>query len=96
MQVVNYPRKEQAVENHENVLFNLNDQWRIAFDKQQWLLQHRGRGATSQWTSDSFVGGRKSTLQRLIDEKGVIPTKEALDALEQLPENFLAWRASNL
>jgi len=36
----------------------------------------------------SFVGGKKATLERLYDEKGIFLTREAQARLDALPEQF--------
>ncbi len=36
----------------------------------------------------SFVGGKKTTLERLFREKGIFLTPEALARLDALPEQF--------
>jgi len=82
-------------------LFNLDTEgrWRLAFDAQQWIIQRRvgsplpGRsdssaGATSGWKAVSFVGGVKTTLERLFREKGISLTPEAQARLDALPEQF--------
>ncbi len=55
-------------------LFNLyiKGRWRLAYDSNQWVLQKRagspGRNRygirESGWRGVSFVGGRKTTLER--------------------------------
>ncbi len=91
----------------DNPLFNLDakGRWRLAFDAQQWIIQRRvgkplpGRsdssaGATSGWKAVSFVGGTKTTLERLFREKGIVLTPEALSRLDALPEQFLDFVAA--
>ena len=38
-----------------------------------------------------FVGGKKTTLERLFREKGIILTAEAQASFDALPERFLDW-----
>ncbi len=71
-------------------LFNLDTKgrWRLAYDRQQWMIQHRAgksyrHGSDSAamrrtgWRGVSYVGGRKTTLERLFREKGIVLTTEA-------------------
>ncbi len=88
-------------------LFNLDTEgrWRLAYDRQQWILQrragkpHPGRsdssaGATSGWKAVSFVGGKKATLVRLYREKGIFLTAEAQARFDALPGQFLDFIAT--
>ena len=81
-------------------LFNLDagGRWRLAYDRQQWIIQRRKGparpcgvvpGRDSGWMAVSFVGGKKTTLARLFREKGISPTPEAQARLDALPERFL-------
>ncbi len=85
-------------------LFNLDakGRWRLAYDRQQWVIQHRtkkarvshtecGSIADSGWRWVSFVGGKKATLVRVLGEKGVVLTAEAAARLDALPDNFAAF-----
>ncbi len=82
-------------------LFNLDadGRWRLAYDKNQWVLQRRvgspDRNTSgireSGWRAVSFVGGKKATLVRLFREKGIILTAEAQASFDALPERFLDW-----
>ncbi len=80
-------------------LFKLDTdgRWRLAYDRQQWIIQRRKGpprpanvvpGRTSGWMAISFVGGKKATLERLYDEKGIFLTREAQARLDALPEQF--------
>ena len=81
-------------------LFNLDAEgrWRLAYDKQQWIIQRRKGparpcgvvpGRDSGWMAVSFVGGKKVTLARLFREKGISPTPGARARFDALPEQFL-------
>ncbi len=81
-------------------LFNLDAEgrWRLAYDRQQWIIQRRKGlarpcgvvpGRDSGWMAVSFVGGKKTTLARLFREKGISPTPEARARFDALPEQFL-------
>ncbi len=87
-------------------LFNLDakGRWRLAYDSQQWVIQHRTKKARvshteggsirdSGWRGVSFVGGKKATLERLFREKGIALTAEARARFDVLPDNFLAFIA---
>ncbi len=80
-------------------LFNLDAEgrWRLAYDRQQWVLQRRRRAprrceragiADSGWRPVSFIGSTKATLARVLGEKGVVLTAEAAARLDALPERF--------
>ena len=77
--------------------------WRLAFDTQQWIIQRRKGsprssvvvpGRDSGWMAVSFVGGAKTTLNRLFREKGITPTAEATARLDALPEEILEFIAT--
>ncbi len=82
-------------------LFNLDAEgrWRLAYDRQQWVIQHRTKKARvshteggsfrdSGWRGVSFVGGKKATLGRIFREKGISLTPEAQARFDALPERF--------
>ncbi len=86
-------------------LFNLDAEgrWRLAYDRQQWVLQRRRRAprrseragiADSGWRPVSFIGSTKATLARVLGEKGVILTPEAQARLDALPERFTDFIAA--
>ncbi len=81
-------------------LFNLDAEarWRLAYDRQQWVVQRRRRAprrseragiADSGWRGVSFVGGKKATLGRIFREKGIVLTAEAGARFDVLPERFM-------
>ncbi len=87
-------------------LFNLDAEgrWRLAYDARQWVVQRRAgepcrRGSDSAamrrtgWRAVSFIGSAKTTLQRVLGEKGVVLTAEAQARLDALPEQFMAFLA---
>jgi hypothetical protein len=89
----------------DNPLFTLDAEarWRLAYDKQQWIIQRRKGpsrpsgivpGRDSGWMAVSFVGGKKATLARLFREKGISLTPEAQARLDALPEQFLVFVAA--
>ncbi len=89
-------------------LFNLDAEgrWRLAYDRQQWVIQHRIKKARvshteggsirdSGWRGVSpFVGSTKATLARILGEKGVVLTSEAQARLDALPERFMDFIAA--
>ncbi len=88
-------------------LFNLDAEgrWRLAYDRQQWVLQQRrgkarashieGRSiARSGYEAVSFIGSEKRVLRRVLGEKGVVLTAEAQARLDALPDMFMAFIAA--
>ncbi len=88
-------------------LFNLDTdgRWRLAYDRQQWIIQRRtkkarvgrtegGSIADSGWRGVSFVGGKKATLDRLFREKAISLTAEAQARFDALPEQFMDFIAA--
>ncbi len=88
-------------------LFNLDTKgrWRLAYDRQQWVVQRcagtpcrRGSDSAAMrrtgWRAVSFIGGTKTTLRRVLGEKGVVLTPEAQARLDVLPEQFLNFFAA--
>ncbi len=86
-------------------LFNLDAEgrWRLAHDRQQWVLQRWRRAprrseragiADSGCRPVSFIGSTKATLARVLGEKGVVLTAEAMARLDMLPGNFAAFIAA--
>ena len=87
-------------------LFNLdaNGRWRLAYDRQPWVLQRRAQKPRSRrleghaivdsgWRGVSYVGGKRATLRRLFREKGVVLTAEAQARFDALPERFMDFIA---
>jgi len=88
-------------------LFNLDAEgrWRLAYDRQQWVIQHRTKKARvshteggsirdSGWRGVSFVGSTKATLARVLGEKRVVLTAEAQARLDALPDMFMDFIAA--
>ncbi len=88
-------------------LFNLDAEgrWRLAYDRQQWVLQHRTKKARvshteggsirdSGWRGVSFIGSTKATLARVLGERGITLTPEAQARLDALPERFTDFIAA--
>ncbi len=88
-------------------LFDLDadGRWRLAFDRQQWVVQRRvgkprsGRSGSAAvrdtgWKGISFVGSEKRILRRVLLEAGVVLAPEAQARLNALPELFLDFIAA--
>ena len=86
-------------------LFTLDadSRWRLAFDRQQWIIQRR-KGparpanrsgiAESGWRGASFIASTKRVLRRVLDEAGVLLTSEAQARLDVLPKRFADFTAA--
>ena len=79
-------------------ILDAEGRWRLAYDRNQWVIQRRKGpprpygvvpGRDSGWMAVSFVGGKKTTLERLFREKGISLTPEAQARFDALPEQFL-------
>ena len=88
-------------------LFNLDAErrWRLAYDRQQWVVQRRTQKARashieghavadSGWRGVSFIGSEKRVLRRVLGEKRVILTAEAQARLDALPDMFMDFIAA--
>ncbi len=84
-------------------ILDTDARWRLAYDRQQWVLQRRRRAprrsgragiADSGWRPVSFVGSTKATLARVLGEKGVVLTAEAQARFDALPERFMDFVAA--
>ncbi len=89
----------------DNPLFILDAEarWRLAYDRQQWVVQRRRRAprrseragiADSGWRGVSFIGSTRATLRRVLGEKRVVLTVEAQARLDALPERFIDFVAA--
>ncbi len=84
-------------------ILDADGRWRLAYDRQQWIIQRRvgsarssdsGAVSKSGWQAVSFVGGKKATLDRLFREKGISLTPEANAWIDALPEQFMDFIAA--
>ncbi len=86
-------------------ILDTDARWRLAYDRQQWVVQRRtkkarvshtegGSIADSGWRGVSFIGSNKRVLARVLGEKGVVLTVEAQARLDVLPEQFLNFFAA--
>jgi len=79
----------------DRILFELAPGWALGADRNQWIvMRRRKRRDQHYWHPVSFIGSTKTTLLRVLREKGIQPTPEAKIALNALPERFLDWRDS--
>lgn len=76
-----------------SILFHLAPGWALGADQNQWIvLRSRKRQDKSYYQPLSFIGSNKTVLLRVLREKGIQPTPDALAELDALPERFLDWR----
>ena len=89
----------------DQALFDLDDAGRLAYDANQWVLQRRAQKPRSRhlkghaivdsgWRGVAFIGSTKTTLHRVLGERGVVLTAEAEARLDALPERFLDFAAA--
>ena len=78
----------------------LSDGWALAADEQQWIVQRfKGiygcgpQAGQEKWAAIAFVGSTKEILLRVIREKEIDLTDEAMDILLAMPDRFLDWKA---
>ena len=71
------------------VLIVLANRWRLCGDNSQWRLEHF---VAPKWRPVAFVASEKAVLMRLLREKGVDLSPEAIRALDCLPDRFRDWR----
>jgi hypothetical protein len=79
----------------------LNDGSALAYDSRQWIVQRRSgirntgdHAGQKIWTALSFIANEKTSLFRVLREKGVVPTHEAQSALDALPDTFREFYAA--
>ncbi len=72
----------------------LSERWSLATDGLQWIVQRANRDRSKEggldWRGISFVASNKSTLKRVLLEKGAVIDSEGHAALRALPETFRA------
>ncbi len=57
-------------------------------------LRQRGYAQDGLARGFPFIGGTKTTLRRVLGEKGVVLTPEAVARLDALPERFMDFIAA--
>jgi hypothetical protein len=77
----------------DRIIFTLTDGWALGHDDNQWIvLKRRNIGTQSGWKPVAFVATKKRILRRVLLEKGITPTPEAMAELDALLEQFRDWR----
>ena len=71
-------------------LLFLNPDWRIAYDRHQWIVQRCDDRARRRWRGVSFPTQRDSLL-RIIKEKRIAADEEALAMIPSWPATHLLW-----
>lgn len=74
----------------KNFLFNLNNQWFLTYDLNQWILCKYDRGST--YNTYSFVGSNKDVLERELHRHKVHVDSAGQSKLDKLPFKFLDWK----
>lgn len=78
---------------NDRILFELEPGWALGTDRNQWIvMRRRKRRDQYYWNPVSFIGSTKTTLLRVLREKGVHTSEKGQSALNALPERFLDWR----
>ena len=79
--------------NRDRFLFDLAPGWALGYDNNQWIVMScRNLRTQCGWKAVSFIGLKKSTLLRVLREKGVEQYPEAQASLDLTPDTFLKWR----
>lgn len=79
----------------ERVVIRLSADWALGADDNQWIvLRARNRRDQTYWQPEAYVGSTKSTLLRVLRNKGAAVDAVGHQALAALPETFLQWRDS--
>jgi hypothetical protein len=77
------------------VLFDLNDQWRLGFDDLQWIVMRKnGKHCNAEYRPVSFIASNKLVLMRVLDDLDVAPTDAANTHLAWLPESYRAFKTA--
>ena len=72
-------------------VFIAKDDWALASDGVQWILQRRRKGSQQGWRPVSFVRSTRDILVRCMREKGV-GVDTACFLLSELPDTFDQWK----
>jgi hypothetical protein len=79
-------------ETQERVFLHLCRGWALGSDQHQWIvLRAKKRGDKSYWNPVDFIATKKSILLRVLAEKGIKPTPEAMAYVDQMPDKFRDW-----
>lgn len=83
----------RSVSRPGGLLFVLADDWALGADRCQWIVLRRRNSRTQKgWKPVSFIASNKSTLRRVLREKGIKLDAAAECQLDALDETFLAWQ----
>jgi hypothetical protein len=81
----------------DHILFDLAPGWSIGADDNQWmLLRRRKRQDKAYHQAVSFIGSTKTSLHRILREKGIQPAPKAQAKLDALQERFLDFKTGRL
>ncbi len=79
----------------EKQFLRLSKEWALAYDKNQWILQHRmtpgKKGGECRWAAVSFVASNKDILWRVLREKGAEIDPAARQYIDAMPGTFREW-----
>ena len=80
----------------DNVALRLSEKWAVLFDDNQWIIaEARKRRTKRDYRPRWYIGSNKTTLHRVLREKGIEAPPSALSTMEQWPERFLEWLESD-
>jgi hypothetical protein len=82
--------KKPGQRHRDSVLFQIAPGWGIGYDDLQWMLMRQQGKSNPLFRSVSFHRF-KSSLERVIWEKGIEVTAEGRAALDALPAKFSEW-----
>ena len=75
------------------LLFNFSNGWALGADHCQWIvLRRRNNRTQTGWKPVSFIASNKTTLRRVLREKGIRLDAKAERQLDALDETFLEWQ----
>ena len=86
-------------------LFDLSNEWDIAFDANQWMIRRRkgflggaetGHSTNYRWEPKWYVGSEKRTLSRYIEEQRIPLTPEARFRFDALPDTFKQFHQASI
>lgn len=76
----------------DRVALHLNDDWAITYDTNQWIVcKARKLRSESKLHPRAFIGSTRTTLARVLREKGVVIDVKAQVVMDTWPERFLDW-----
>ena len=76
----------------DHQFLRLNEDWALAHDALQWILQKRWKWKGSEkWQAVAFIASEKRLLRRVLRENGIRVSPEADAALKGLPATFRNW-----